>query len=528
MTTRWEKLAGDTSTFAFKAAFSPDPDEGRGIDPAEAHSWGGFQIWVNGRNLCAHLEEGERVDSVHWYLLPLFEWLVAHWNPLLHEERLPVRNKADSAWASLQRTCFPPAAVEEQPEQAADWEQTWHSWRSRHGIYSSRQGGLFPDIVLRRWRDQIEISWGSITGAGIPRHVQFLASAYGFARFPPKAVAAALYDVLQDGAQYLSELAPESPRLQALRKGVLGLRSTARHADQRLMWLAGLGVDESSVREGWQKLKDHLKDFDKAQRKSLLDAQAGELAIEGSCQAALMFGSVAPDIRKDDALILARYMVGLHDPQGDPAPLRGIVRHEPLASPDIPSWWQGYTLAEEILDKFSGQLDFASGVDIEGFIAHVLDVKVEEAGIQDASIRGVSFAGPQHRAGILINTLHGANAYTSGRRFTLAHELCHLLFDREIGQRIAVASGPWAPRDIERRANAFAAMLLMPRDCVKKALASLTVPLESKEGVAQIAMRLGAGFGATLWHLSNLGFLDDDTRQRIRFEADQAAILAGH
>ena len=40
-------------------------------------------------NLCAHREDGEQVDSVHWYLLPLIEWFADNWNPLLHEERLP-------------------------------------------------------------------------------------------------------------------------------------------------------------------------------------------------------------------------------------------------------------------------------------------------------------------------------------------------------------------------------------------------------------------------------------------------------
>lgn len=52
----------------------------------------------------------------------------------------------------------------------------------------------------------------------------------------------------------------------------------------------------------------------------------------------MMFGSVAPDIRKSDALALARYMVGLCNPKGDPEALRDVVvdggylmRKRPLA-----------------------------------------------------------------------------------------------------------------------------------------------------------------------------------------------------
>ena len=98
MATHWERLAGgDTSAFALKIAFMDDPDEGQGASEDVYRSWGAFQIWVDGWNLCAHQEEGERVESAHWYLLPLLEWFASRWNPLLHEERLSCE-VADEAW----------------------------------------------------------------------------------------------------------------------------------------------------------------------------------------------------------------------------------------------------------------------------------------------------------------------------------------------------------------------------------------------------------------------------------------------
>ena len=112
-----------------------------------------------------------------------------------------------------------------------------------------------------------------------------------------------------------------------------------------------------------------------------------------------------------------------------------------------------------------------------------------------------------------------------GLRFTLAHELCHLLFDADAGQSLALASGPWAPVDVEQRANAFAAMLLMPTDVVHAAIADLTVPLDSTVAVGRLADQLNTGFYATLWHLENLGFIDDYTRQRIA--APSGALTSG-
>ena len=142
-------------------------------------------------------------------------------------------------------------------------------------------------------------------------------------------------------------------------------------------------------------------------------------------------------------------------------------------------------------------------------------VRVETLELSDDKVRGVSIAGPQHSPGIFVNGRHPANAGKAGRRFTLAHELCHLLFDRERGRPLAVASGPWAPRAIEKRANAFAAMLLMPTSLVKRALAALPVAVATTEGVDEVAKRLRVGRLPVLNHLADLGFVDDMDRQRL-------------
>ena len=110
------------------------------------------------------------------------------------------------------------------------------------------------------------------------------------------------------------------------------------------------------------------------------------------------------------------------------------------------------------------------------------------------------------------------NNTPQGRRFTLAHELCHLLFDRDVGQRLAVASGPWAPRDIEKRANAFAAMLLMPWGLVDSAIAQLDEQFATETAVENISRKMQTGFLSTLHHLRNLGYITDFQRERIEEE----------
>lgn len=260
MSTRWERLAGDTSRFAIRLAFAPDPDDGRGIDPDTGQSWGSFQVWVEGRNLCAHLEQGERIDSVHWYLLPLIEWFATNWNPLLHEERLPVRNDASSAWASLRSTMFPPAVVEMHEGRAERWERTWQDWWYRHALRAPSDGGLFPDVIFRRSRDSVELSWGRVRTAGMPDGFEFAESGQGVARLSPREVAEPLHDALTGACEYLRTLHAESDRFKALERR---LRSLPRddQRQRRLMWLAGLGVDQKTVREGWRRAKRWLSDL---------------------------------------------------------------------------------------------------------------------------------------------------------------------------------------------------------------------------------------------------------------------------
>ena len=485
-----------------------DPDEEQAGHGDLSLSWGSFQLWVNGWNLCAHLEDGERVESAHWYLFPLLEWLVHHWNPLLHEERLPCE-PADEGWTGLHETRFPPPALDENDE--FEWESAWYDWWSRHAIHAAREGGLFPDVIFRRYRDSIEISWGHTRIQGMPDHVRFSLRP-GAARLAPKAIAEPLYEALAGAASYLLSVAPSSSRVARLNRAIRRLRT--RQHDSRVMWLAGLGVDDETVRQGWRRVRRQISTFPKQQQSTLLATSGdSQLVVEGSCHAALMFGSMAPTVTKADVQILAEALLRQSSPGGDAETLTSRCRAVPIGESDELPWQQGYALAADLNDDIDACIA-GERVDVEMLLAQ-LKVDVSEASLSDESIRGVSIAGPHHRSGIVWNCSNHFNADSRGRRFTLAHELCHILFDRSAGQRLAVASGPWAPPSLERRANAFAAMLLMPTEMVRRVVASMNKPVATADGVDSIARRFDTGFSATLWHLRNLGFIDLGAMQRL-------------
>ena len=60
------------------------------------------------------------------------------------------------------------------------------------------------------------------------------------------------------------------------------------------MWLAGQGTDQATVRTGWDRVKNIISQLGDASH-AILDIPArSSLVVSGSCQAALMFGSLAP------------------------------------------------------------------------------------------------------------------------------------------------------------------------------------------------------------------------------------------
>ena len=103
----------------------------------------------------------------------------------------------------------------------------------RHALRAASDGGLFPDVVVRRLRDFVEISWGQTRTAGMPEHVDFAESASGFSRLPPAAVADPLHEVLAGASDYLLSHAPASERFQKLRKHITALRAAERHRERR-------------------------------------------------------------------------------------------------------------------------------------------------------------------------------------------------------------------------------------------------------------------------------------------------------
>lgn len=512
MSVTWERFSGATDTFAVRLSFMPDPDHGTAAEPEDSSSWGALQIWVAGQNLCAHVDQGEVLQSSHWYLLPFLEWLADNWNPLLHEERLLNRNAEATAAASLDRTRNAPSLASE--SEILSWEEEWYEWRSRHAIRSARAGGLFPNVIIRRVRDSVEISWDDDPLAGTRSDFSYSFSG-GTALLLPSQVANPLFEVATEAIGHLHSLHPESVRIQKAKIALESLRAPAQD-EARLSWLAGLrsyrfrsGVIEETggrIRDSWEQIRRALGNS-AAARAALAVEERTPLVVTGSCQAALLFGSVSPAISESDVERLAALLIEQYDDTGDAHARLEEYTEESLIPMRSPAWEQGYDLAESLHDDIHSN-EF---VDVDGFVDS-LGIQRTSLQLEDANVRACSLVGPQHVPTIALNSSYARGISPHVNRFSVAHELCHLLYDRTHGRRLALASGPWAPAHIERRANAFAAMFLMPPHLLRESIAASPDPITTPEGVYFVANRLQVGFHAAVEHLYNLTFMTEEEK----------------
>jgi Zn-dependent peptidase ImmA (M78 family) len=513
----WRYQAGDTSEFAFMLLLARDDDtDDHMIAADERESWGAFSLWVRGVNLCAHLEDGEDSQAVFWYLLPLLEWLVDNWDPLLHEQRLPLGNSAAVAADALGRTSRRPLRLPSGMDEF-DWHELRRLWWARHNLREGDAGGVFPDLYLRRYGDMVEVSLGSTPGAPPPSDFDFYVGRQAW-RVPASAVADALYRTLDATVKELLRRRPDSARLMGLHGQIDSLQSPDRYR-ARLAWLSGHepGPDFEQL---WSSV-DAALDHADAEAARLLWGQhlPEELVLLPAPAPALLFGSASPTITSDDAAALTTMLLQAQRDSNDEI----LKRLSDIALPSTTG--QGFTpgeegsyLGEAAYDLLAAELGYGEFVDIAELLRS-LNVRVDHLELEDKYTRAVSLLARGLAPQILLNRSYRRGSEEPVLRFSMAHELGHMLLDRALAQALAIVSGPWAPIDIEQRANAFAAAFLMPSSLLMATLEKEGGDPGDPETVARMARRLRVSLTSLADRLRNLQLLSHEEADDLKLGA---------
>ncbi len=233
-----------------------------------------------------------------------------------------------------------------------------------------------------------------------------------------------------------------------------------------------------------------------------------------------MFGSLAPTVRPEDVKLIVSLLLSQYPARSPKQELVNLVHDETVPRNLVDAWQRGYELAEDLHDALA--IDTEQSIEVDDIVRR-LGIDRKQVRLTDPGVRGLTLWSADHTPTIVVNLNYSHGDSAGVRRFTVAHELCHLLYDREQANQVAIASGAWAPADLERRANAFAAMFLMPRALVQRALAWTSNSPAELQGAQQVIERLGLPATTVLHHLCNLGFIDDGVREglfeRLRIDA---------
>ncbi|WP_295439001.1 ImmA/IrrE family metallo-endopeptidase [uncultured Thiodictyon sp.] len=453
-------------------------------------STGELKITVGGHVLTRNRRAGKDRDSVQWYLLPVFEWLVKNWTPLFHEENYSWHENdagpaATSTFMAMRRLI---AAEDDINQEKYEKVQSW--WQ-RHALRAADSSALYPDVYFRRLGNDIEISWTARQPTYAPDGFRFSLMP-GVATLPIAEVTEPLWQSLEWFVKS-SEVAD-----------VADIK-TVEQLRQRLNELHEISTKDL---ESWYLPERLLKRIDEVKKKFAIATESARLpsvpAISFFDSPVLMFGGVSPDIGDKDVETLLAFLSS-HFGGTESAALTELVDTS-IGAPIAAPFEEGYDLAEDLLE----QLDLpgnGSFIDIADILTK-LGIEIKKQKLHTHSIRGVALAGSQYSPAILVNTKFSFNETKVGQRFTLAHEFFHILYDRTRAKRVTHTSGPWASPGVEKRANAFAAMLLMPRELIRKSVIEKDI-----NSISNAAASMRVGITTLIEHLYNLNVIDEMERE---------------
>lgn len=391
--------------------------------------WGLGQLYADGFPLLS----GEQ-ERVEWTWVDLLEWLGTNWAYILCEQNLPFRSPSTSL-LTLMRDLekrwenMPEARVEEEEEEA-------YRFFNRHDLANAFKGLFFPSVFIMRQGGLVEI---------------ISAEANKTIRLPLNRLVLDLEQIGNQLAKFAASACngrgPFAANQWLARSRQLELKATPL--------LTGLSASELSLINAnndpnfWE--QDQTNPFNDNELMAAARMTSGMLLPEEKVYIIEKIRAV-PKVSTAVLDALAQDFAKNFVEIGKP--------HD-----------QGYWAAIWLRRKLGLQTaDKAQPMDC----LRSWGVQVHSIMLPDSKLAALACWGDHHGPAILINKANdNTAAHIHGENTTLAHEICHLLIDRTGGLPVAEVLNGNTPERLEKRARAFAAEFLLPRDCaiaqIKKA-----------------------------------------------------------
>ena len=305
------------------------------------------------------------------------------------------------------------------------------AWWSRHAIRAA--DAELPNVFLERQVDDIVVSWDAS-----PTPTRFYQVPTGEETFGVAVAVSALRKLLADrlkSAQF--EPAKREKFVTVLSKDAEAGYAAVMHYNSAIddIWLARHGFSPEDAQE-------------------LATSGISRHPVVGLLRSSQGSSMTAADF---DSLLRMLKPGSAHDF----AKLREVAKGLSPAIDVREPWESGYELARLVRERL--RFDPSEYIDIED-VTQKMGVEVQDTTFGDSAILGLCVGTPGYFPLVVLNSSCEDVTGVSGRRVTLAHELCHLLFDRAGLRSLARFEGGGADSDrlIEMRANAFAVELLVP------------------------------------------------------------------
>lgn len=194
-----------------------------------------------------------------------------------------------------------------------------------------------------------------------------------------------------------------------------------------------------------------------------------------------------------------------------------VTRFPPAGVPPEPAFEQ----AENLADRVRKALNLGiSPIRSMSQLVSELGIRLIWTDPLSEDIKGLNFNDPRVGPSIVINV---GRSNTRRRpwwslRSTIAHELCHVLFDRIPAAPFGIVSRRKSYPPIEQRADAFAYYFLAPREEIDRFLRESRgrVPFAlDRNDVQAVANHFAIGIEAATWHLKHLGWISEVQRQQL-------------
>jgi hypothetical protein len=487
-------LIGNTQRFALE--LSPvEPSWKSHYDP-EAAAWAGLSVWVAGKNLCAHVLEGEQAlrPALFVPLGPIADWVMTSYAGLAFEERLPWFETSRRIHDILRKwgESRPPVGIEED-----DWLDQREAFWSRHFLTAGAEGAWLPNLGFLREDDQVALIWAAPRLRSGPK-VAFL-SPEGAASAPWSEVDAVL-------ARFVDEVA-RAFEAKSLRPYTWITRPAPR--------LHGAS-DSTTI--------DPITLF--------CARPLNEIATLLGVAVEDVASTLGVESRHDPSASALCQVLRDLPPKPSPgigAEARSTIAAAPSDQAVITAWKKGRTTA---LDAASaGATPVTAGLLAARAIRSELKLNGEPIGSTEDLLQkfGITTRGPaietEHEhmlvaaasghAPVATLLVTAQTKATWGRRFEEARALGHALLDPLRSNSFGAASTKWAQDTRRRRSGAFAAELLLPESALKKATGDHLDALAANHKFKAILSDYGVGAQTAAYQAYNHKFLSKPVRDEL-------------